>query len=73
MPGGERLWRTEKGDLVEEGHPEALLLAYGEGDELSDEDASNVRKAASPKRAAKPENKQAPKAADKQSAPPKNK
>lgn len=70
MPGGERLWRTEKGDLVEEGHPEAMLLAYGEGDELTDEDAGNVRKA---KQAAKPANKQAPKAADKQASPPKNK
>lgn len=72
MPGGERLWRTEKGDLVEEGHPEAALLAYGEDDELSDEDAKNVRKSAA-KQSPKPANKQAPKAADKQAAAPKNK
>lgn len=73
MPAGKRLWRTEKGDLVEEGHPEALLLAYGEGDELSDDDASNVRKAPAAKKAAEPANKKAPKAADKQSSAPKNK
>lgn len=73
MPGGERLWRTEKGDLVEEGHPEAQLLAYGEGDELTEDDAKNVRKQAAPKQAAKPANKQASKAADKQATPAKNK
>ena len=72
MPAGERLWRTEKGDLVQEGHPEATLLAYGEGDELTDEDASLVRGAA-PKQAAKSANKQAPKAADKQASTAKNK
>jgi hypothetical protein len=43
MPGGERLWRTEKGDLVRDGHPEALILAYGASDELSDDDKSKVR------------------------------
>jgi hypothetical protein len=68
MPEGTRLWRTENGDLVEEGHPEALLLAYGEGDELSAEDAKGVRKQA-PKSA----NKQAPKSVDKQASAPKNK
>lgn len=68
MPAGKRLWRTEKGDLVEDGHPEAVLLAYGQDDGLSDEDAGNVRKQVAP-----PANKQAAKAADKQAAPPKNK
>lgn len=72
MSDGKRLWRTEKGDLVEDGHPEALLLAYGDGDELSDEDSSKVRKPA-PKKAEAPANKQAAKAADKQSSAPKNK
>lgn len=38
MPGGKRLWRTEDGRLVEDGHPDAVLLAYGPDDELSDED-----------------------------------
>lgn len=33
MPAGKRLWRTADGDLVEEGHPDALTLAYGDGDE----------------------------------------
>lgn len=68
MPDGKRLWRTEKGDLVEDDHPEALLLAYGEGDELSDDDTKQVRK-----QAAKPADKQASKVADKQAAAPKNK
>lgn len=72
MPDSKRLWRTEKGDLVEEGHPEAALLAYGEDDELTDEDAVLVRKESS-KQAAKPANKQSPKASDKQAAAPKNK
>lgn len=38
-----RLWRTEKGDLVPDGHPEAVVLAYGETDELSDDDKNRVR------------------------------
>lgn len=45
MPGGERLWRTEKGDLVPDGHPEALVLAYGAGDALADADRGKVRAA----------------------------
>lgn len=28
-----RLWRTADGDLVEEGHADALTLAYGVADE----------------------------------------
>jgi hypothetical protein len=68
MPDGKRLWRTESGDLVEDGHRDAVLLAYGEDDDLSDEDAKSVRK-----QAAKPADKQAPKAADKQASTPKNK
>lgn len=43
MPDGKRLWRTESGDLVEDGHPDARLLAYGVADPLSDEDADKVR------------------------------
>lgn len=68
MAVDKRLWRTEDGDLVEDGHPEAVLLAYGEGDDLSKEDESLIRK-----QAAKPANKQAGKAADKQAAKPANK
>lgn len=36
MRAEKRLWRTEKGDLVEDGHPEAVTLAYGEDDEIAD-------------------------------------
>lgn len=63
MPDGKRLWRTEKGDLVEDAHPEAVLLAYGQDDALSEEDEKLVRK-----QAARSTNKQAGKAADKQAA-----
>lgn len=43
MPDGKRLWRTERGDLVEDSHPEAVLLAYGEDDALSEDGADKVR------------------------------
>lgn len=43
MPDNERLWRTEDGDLVPEGHPDALLLAYGVDDALTQDDIDNVR------------------------------
>ena len=42
MPYGKRLWRTEDGRLVEDGHPAARLLAYGADDALSEEDAELV-------------------------------
>ncbi|MCF6376903.1 hypothetical protein L2K70_04745 [Nocardioides KLBMP 9356] len=74
MRAESRLWRTEDGDLVEDGHPEASVLAYGEDDELTEDDAKKIRKPAPAKKAApEPANKKAPKAADKQAAPPKNK
>jgi hypothetical protein len=65
-----RLWRTKKGDLVEDGHPEAEYLAYTPGDTLSDKDKGKVRAAkkapaASNKQADAPANKQASKPADK--------
>jgi hypothetical protein len=43
MPDGIRLWRTASGDLVEDGHPDAVLLAYGVGDPLSADDKGKVR------------------------------
>ena len=45
MPAGERLWRTEEGDLVPEGHPDAVVLAYGTDDVLKDADTDKVRSA----------------------------
>lgn len=56
MPDGKRLWRTGAGDLVEDGHPDAVTLAYGSGDALADGDRARVAKAAghTPKRAAVP-------------------
>lgn len=33
------IWRTHDGALVPHGHPEAAVLAYAEGDELTDHDA----------------------------------
>lgn len=46
MPNGERLWRTAEGDLVPDGHPDALLLAYGVDDEMAAADIDNVREVA---------------------------
>lgn len=60
-----RLWRTAKGDLVEDGHPEAVSLAYGIGDEVAVEDRPLVRGA---KKAAAPKDKRAAKPADKQAS-----
>lgn len=61
MPDGKRLWRTERGDLVGDSHPEAVALAYGEGDALSDADADKVRSskpaAHTPKARTKPTSK----------------
>lgn len=34
-----RLWRTAAGELVGDGHPDAVSLAYAEGDELAGDDA----------------------------------
>lgn len=45
MPGGKRLWRTDDGKLVEDGDPKAVLLAYGEDDELEGDDVGLVGKA----------------------------
>lgn len=45
MPAGKRLWRTDDGDLVEDGHPDAVTLAYGQDDDLSPDDVENVRPA----------------------------
>jgi hypothetical protein len=68
MSDNGRLWRTDKGDLVGDGHPDARVLAYGVSDEPTDEDAKSIRK-----QAPKPANKQAPKAADKQAPAPRKK
>lgn len=42
MPDGKRLWRTKDGELVDEGHADAVSLAYGVDDALSAEDAARV-------------------------------
>jgi hypothetical protein len=60
MPDGKRLWRTASGDLVEDGHPEAVTLAYGADDALVGADKKRRTK-----RAAKPADKQVDKPADK--------
>lgn len=68
MPGGKRLWRTAKGDLVEDGHKEAVSLAYGADDTLDKKDESRVRKSAPA-----PANKKSPASANKQAAKPADK
>lgn len=55
-----RLWSTEAGDLVEDGHPDARVLAYGEDDEVPGD--ANIR---TTKQAKAPRDKQAPKPANK--------
>ena len=54
-----RLWRTADGDLVEDGHPDAKFLAYGDGDEVPE--GEQVR------------GKKSPPAANKKSPAPANK
>lgn len=57
-----RLWRTDTGDLVEDGHPDARVLAYGEADDVA---ADETIRGTTTKQAKAPRNKQAPKPADK--------
>lgn len=56
MPDGKRLWRTADGSLVEDGHPDALTLAYGVDDPLEGDDVKAVAKPAN-KQVKKPTNK----------------
>lgn len=56
-----RLWRTEVGDLVEDGHPDARVLAYGDDDAVPDDETIRSET----KQAKAPRNKQAPKPANK--------
>lgn len=64
-----RLWRTEKpGELVLDSDPKAVVLAYGQDDEVSADD-----QAAAEKLQPKAANKQADPPADKQADPPPNK
>lgn len=39
-----RLWRTEAGALVNEGHRDAVTLAYGENDDVENEDQAEAAK-----------------------------
>jgi outer membrane biosynthesis protein TonB len=39
---GKRLWRTEDGRLVEDGDADARILAYAEGDQLTEDDETLV-------------------------------
>jgi hypothetical protein len=43
VKSGRRLWRTEDGDLVEDGHPKAAQLAYGPDDEVSEDDQKRLK------------------------------
>jgi hypothetical protein len=57
---GQRLWRTEQGDIVPEGHPDAAFLVVGEGCEVPDEfEAAVAKMSAAPanKKTAAPANK----------------
>lgn len=54
-----RYWRTDDGDLVEEGHEDARLLAYTDEDEVPGDEKVRSKKSApaSNKKAPAPENK----------------
>lgn len=54
-----RLWRTEAGDLVEDGHPDAVVLAYGDDDTPGDGEKVRAKKQApaADKKAKAPRNK----------------
>ncbi len=43
MITGKRLWRTNDGDLVPDGHPDAAFLAYGPGDQVPDDVAEGLK------------------------------
>lgn len=68
-----RLWRTENDDeLVLDNDPAAKILAYGEGDEVADEDEAAAKKAlkgADAKQADQAQDKQAEAPADKSRKP----
>jgi len=55
-----RLWSTEAGDLVEDGHPDARVLA-----EADDVAADETIRGTTTKQAKAPRDKQAPKPANK--------
>jgi hypothetical protein len=63
----QHIWRTESGVLVPHGHPDARILAYAAGDELSDNDAKTrgVLAVYPEKSRRKPMDKAMPKPADK--------
>lgn len=54
-----RYWRTDDGDLVEEGHADARLLAYTDEDEVPSDEKIRGKKAAAPenKKSPAPKNK----------------
>lgn len=66
-----RIWRTQDGRHVSDGHPDAAFLAYADGDEIPDSVLSEVEgkpkrgRPAGSKNKPKPEDKQADKAEDK--------
>lgn len=68
MIAEQRLWRTDDDRLVLDGHPDAAVLAYTPGDEISPADQDRVPGAQTP-----PEPKAAPKPADKSRRPAGNK
>lgn len=51
MNADKRVYRTEDGRLVGEGHPEGAFLAYAVGDEVSPDDARKLAPKAPEKKA----------------------
>lgn len=51
MKAERRIYRTDDGRLVEEGHEDAAFLAYAVGDDVSADDAKQLAPKAPPKAA----------------------
>ena len=60
-----RIWRTEDGRHVPDGHPDAAFLAYGDADEPPADVLAEVERKPAGKRGRKPADKNASKVADK--------
>ena len=64
MQADRKLWRTTDNRLVEDGDPDAAILAYNEGDDLSPADAAAMEGQKSAKTEAKAAEQPANKAAE---------
>jgi hypothetical protein len=64
-----RIWRTQDGSHVPDGHPDAAFLAYAEGDDVPRDVLAEVEGKPAAKRGRKPADKQSPRGEDKAAKP----